>query len=123
MIDLDANFLVDLLRSGHSARRLEQWAIPPQEINISAVAWAEFLCGPLPPNAAANARAVLDKIEPLIADDAQFAARIFNETGRRLRSLPDCMIAAIAIRRGAALATLNAADFKRFQHFGLKLAK
>ncbi len=122
MIDLDANFLVKILRTEDS-QRLVRWASPSQEINISAIAWAEFLCGPLAPTDQAQARGLIDKIEPLIDADAELAAQLFNATGRRLRSMPDCMIAAIAIRRGAALATLNVHDFKRFHRFGLRLAQ
>ena len=54
--------------------------------------------------------------------DAVLAARLFNRTGRRSRSLADCMIAAVAIRCGAKLATINAADFQPFTAHGLLLA-
>ena len=45
-----------------------------------------------------------------------------NQTGRRSRSLADCMIGAVAIRCGAKLATINASDFHPFLPFGLILA-
>jgi predicted nucleic acid-binding protein len=47
---------------------------------------------------------------------------LFNQTGRRSRSLADCMIAAVAIRCGARLATLNAGDFQPVTAHGLNLA-
>jgi len=50
------------------------------------------------------------------------SALLFNKTGRRSRSLADCMIAAIAIRCGASLATINTADFQPFVQYGLALA-
>jgi predicted nucleic acid-binding protein len=61
-------------------------------------------------------------IEPLSSQDAETAAQLFNQTGRGSRSLADCMIAAIVIRSGAKLATLNQSDFQRFAQYGLTLA-
>jgi predicted nucleic acid-binding protein len=123
VIDLDANFLVDVFRRGSSsARLLDRWVHGGQPINISSIAWAEFLCGPVESPNAVEARGLLGNIEPLMDSDAVMAAELFSATGRRVRSLPDCMIAAVALRRGARLATLDTADFGRFKNFGLKLA-
>jgi hypothetical protein len=47
------------------------------------------------------------------------AADLFNKTGRRSRSLADCLIAAVAIRCGAKLATVNTGDFQAFVQYGL----
>jgi predicted nucleic acid-binding protein len=123
VIDLDANFLVDVFRRGSSsARWLDRWVHRGEPVNISSVAWAEFLCGPVEFRIAVEARGLLGSIEPLIDADAVLAAELFNATGRRVRSLPDCMIAAVALRRGARLATLDTGDFTRFKNFGLNLA-
>jgi predicted nucleic acid-binding protein len=123
VIDLDANFLVDVFRRGSSsARLLDRWVNRGESINISSVAWAEFLCGPVESRNAIDARGLLGRIEPLTDPDAVLAAELFNATGRRVRSLPDCMIAAVAIRRGARVATLDTADFGRFKDFGLKVS-
>ena len=123
MIDLDANFLVDVFRRGSSSgRSLDLWLNRGESIGVSSVAWAEFLCGPVELNNAGEARGLLSNIEPFTDPDAVLSAELFNSTGRRVRSLPDCMIAAVAIRRGARLATLDKADFGRFKSFGLSLA-
>jgi predicted nucleic acid-binding protein len=123
VIDLDANFLVDVFRRGtSSARSLDRWVSRGESINISSVAWAEFLCGPVESRNAIDARGLLNRIEPLTDPDAVLAAKLFDATGRRVRSLSDCMIAAVAIRRSARVATLDPADFARFKNFGLKVA-
>ena len=123
MIDLDANFLVDaFLPQTSSARIIDRWIHGGERLNISSIAWAEFLCGPVEADDARAARSILTAIEPLRDVDAEHAAELFNATGRRNRSLADCMIAASAIRRRARLATLDETDFARFRGFGLKLA-
>jgi predicted nucleic acid-binding protein len=68
-----------------------------------------------------EARSLIDSIEAFGERDAHVAADLFKQTGRRSRSLPDCMIAALAIRCGAALAAINSRDFRRVAAFGLKL--
>jgi predicted nucleic acid-binding protein len=93
-----------------------------ENCNVSSIAWAEFLCGPLDPPAEAIARHVFPQPEPFLPADAALAARLFNLTGRRSRSLADCMIASVAIRCGAKLATSNTADFQPFLPHGLVLA-
>jgi len=80
------------------------------------------LCGPLDKTDESLARQIFPNPEPLLAADAELAARLFNQTGRRSRSLADCMIAAVAIRCGANLATINIADFQLFAQYGLVLA-
>lgn len=66
--------------------------------------------------------AVGEAIIALDREIAEFASLLFNDTGRRSRSLPDCIIAATAILYSAKLATLNRADFEPFVAHGLKLA-
>lgn len=51
--------------------------------------------------------------------DAVLAGRLFTQTRRRSRSLADCMIAAVAIRCGTKLATINVADIQLFTAHGL----
>ena len=123
MVDVDANFLIDVFkRNSATSRAVARWVADGESLAISAVAWAEFLCGPAAPENAAEARGLLNSIEPLTEEDAAVAAELFNATGRRSRSLADCMIAAHAIRRDAVLATLNVRDFRVFEKFKLKLA-
>lgn len=123
LIHLDANFLIKSLASRTANPAFENWARRGMPIRMSAVAWAEFRCGPLSATQAEWARAFLERIEVLTAADAEMAAQLFNETGRRSRSLQDCMIAAVAVRTSALLATLNTADFRQFERFGLRLAR
>ena len=88
---------------------------------MSAVAWAEFLCGPLHPSELALAQDIVAVRRDFTAQDATLAARLFNESGRRRGSLSDCMIAATALVDGAPIATVNVVDFRRFESFGLEL--
>jgi len=90
-------------------------------VNVSSIAWAEFLCGPLDANGEALASSIFPRPEPFFATDAVLAASLFNKTRRRSRSLADCMIAAVAISTRAKLATLNVGDFLPFVSEGLAL--
>jgi predicted nucleic acid-binding protein len=101
--------------------RLRQWLVGSEPLTISAIVWAEFLCGPLTADQARIAASLFPDPEPVTASDAAKAADLFNASGRRRGSLMDCLIAATAVRVGATLATENVHDFERFQALGLKL--
>ena len=123
MIHLDTNFLIQAtVASSPAHSHLRQWAGAGEGLGISAVAWAEYLCGPLDPEGEAVAKEMFPLPEGFLAADAVLAADLFNRTGRRSRSLADCMIAAVAIRCGAKLATINTADFQPLIQHGLALA-
>jgi predicted nucleic acid-binding protein len=98
------------------------WTLGQEVVNVSTIAWAEFLCGPMDAAGEAFARQIFPQPEPFLPADAVLAASLFNLTGRRSRSLADCMIAAVAMRSGAKLATLNAGDFQLLTNHGLILA-
>ena len=87
-----------------------------------AIAWTEFLCGPLNSAEAMLAARIIEKRLPFGSDEAGIAATLFNRSGRRRGSLVDCMIAATAICAEAPLATANLTDFRRFKVDGLRLA-
>jgi len=121
MIHLDTSFLIRaLVRHSGEDRRLRTWLAVGTPLSISAIAWAEFLCGPVRPGDADLAAEVLPEPVPLEASDAIMTARLFSLAGRR-GSFVDCMIAAAALRAGASLATANPTDFRRFEAAGLKL--
>ena len=122
VIELDSNFLVAVLDArGNESGKLQTWARTGVRIQISTIAWSEYLCGPLDAAVVPLARKLVNSIEAFTEPDAELASKLFNGTGRRSRSHVDCMIAAHAIRRDAALATLNVRDFQSFWKFGLKL--
>ena len=122
MIHLDTGFLISALRRGSAEdRRLREWLAQSQPIGISAVGWAEFLCGPVDVHDVELAARVVDEPVALLASDAGMAAELFNLAGRRRGSLNDCMIAATALRAGASVATTNLTDFRRFEPAGLRV--
>jgi len=122
VIHLDTNFLIQVVVAGSSAHeRFRLWAAADEKFTVSSIAWAEFLCGPLDATAETIARQIFPNPEPFLSADAVLAANLFNQTGRRSRSLADCMIAAVAIRCGAKLATINAGDFQPLVQHGLTL--
>ena len=123
MIHLDTSFLIGALAArSREDRTLRRWMAAGEAIGISAIAWAEFLCGPLDPSELALAEEIVTVRRDFNARDAALAARLFNESGRRRGSLSDCMIAATALADGALIATANLDDFRRFEAFGLELA-
>ncbi len=123
MIHLDTNFLVAALPLGSSLEaQIATWLGDRIPLAISTVAWAEFKCGPVSIRDQQVAKQMFTSIEGFTTSDAEFAAELFNKTGRRSRSLADCMIAAVAVRCGAKLATANISDFKCFESHGLVLA-
>jgi predicted nucleic acid-binding protein len=123
MIHLDTNFLIQALVPGSAAEaKLQAWLTVGEDLSISTIAWAEFLCGPVTTADEALAQMLFAAPEPFLASDARKAAELFNATGRRSRSLADCEIAAVALRCSARLATGNVSDFTLFQSYGLILA-
>jgi len=122
VIHLDTSFLIRALVAGSAEdRQLRAWLHDEQLVGVSAVSWAEFLCGPVDGALLQLAIRVVQDPDPFLGEDAATTARLFNLTGRRRGTLTDCMIAAVAIRAGAALATCNKADFRRFEAAGLRL--
>ena len=123
MVHCDTNFVIQATVAGSPAHsQFAAWAAAGEAASISTIAWAEFLCGPMDATAEALARQIFPSPEPCLPADALLAANLFNQTGRRSRTLADCMIAAVAVRCGAKLATLNAGDFLPSTRHGLVLA-
>lgn len=123
MIHFDTNALVALplwAREGHPAIAR---VLAGEAAAASAVVWYEFLSGPLATDEAKLARAFLQgRVLPIAEEDAELAARLFNAAGRKRGLKTDALIAAVALRAGAELVTLNTADFTPFVAQGLRLA-
>lgn len=120
VIHLDTNQLIGAGKLGSSAQlRVDQWLRAGETLETSALAWAEFLCGPVSAAEKTAAQGILTAIHPLDSTAAALGATLFNASGRRSRSLPDCLIAAIALIKQAHLATENNADFLPFATYGL----
>src|SRR4051812_36722572 len=123
MIQLDTSFIIRSLVAGTAEdRRLREWMRERTALGVSALAWTEFLCGPVSYEVLTAASSLFGEPLPFDAAEATLAARLFNDTGRRRGSMLDCMIAATAIHAGDSLATVNRADFKSFEKLGLVLA-
>ncbi len=121
-LQIDTSFLVRSFVPGSAeSRRMAAWLEAGRPIAISAVAWAEFLCGPLADADRSDAAQLLGEPLPIAARHGELAAHLFNVTGRRRSSLPDCLIAAVAMDANAPLATTDSA-FARFAEAGLELA-
>ncbi|MDE2149005.1 MAG: PIN domain-containing protein [Gammaproteobacteria bacterium] len=122
-IHLDTNALIFGLEPGHALRvRLARWRGAGVSLAVSGMAWAEFLCGPVTLDSVRTWDRMLDgAIVPVDRAVAERASALFNRTGRRSRSLPDCIIAATAILHGSRLITLNRRDFEPFLDHGLML--
>lgn len=124
MIHLDTNFLIRALVPGSGQdRKLREWLREGEPIGMSTVAWTEFLCGPVDSGESELAGLIVNERVPFLEEDAAMASRLFNESGRRRGSLPDCMIAATALRAGTGLATANPKHFRRFEPFGLTVLR
>jgi predicted nucleic acid-binding protein len=124
MIHLDTNYLIGLLVKGSpQAVHVDGWLAAGQPLAAGAVAWTEFLNGPVSPLEIARTEAVLQsRIVPFGRSEAVLAAELFNKTGRRRGSRFDCLIAATAMLAQAEIATVNQSDFNPFTAYGLKLA-
>ena len=123
MINLDTSFLIRaLVRGSPEDARLREWIRANEPLGMSAIAWAEFLCGPVDETVLSLASAVVARRFQFTEEMATMAARLFNGSGRRRRTMIDCMIAATALVEEAAVATSNPGDFSRFEAFGLALA-
>src|ERR1700722_13441646 len=102
LIHLDTGFLIGSTGRGFRENtELRRWMSSGLKFGVSAVAWSEFLCGPLDEESYNFAVEIVGAPEPFIAADAQVAAEFFNLSGRRKGHLADCMIAATAVRLGA----------------------
>lgn len=87
-----------------------------------SVAWHEYVRGPLVKVDRDRALRVIEsRIFPLDRSHAEFAADLFNQTGRRRGSTADCLIAAVAVEHDAELLTGNKEDFRLFVPHGLRL--
>lgn len=120
MIHLDTSFLIRALKPGtREDLMLRRWLSEREAMGMSSIAWAEFLCGPVSLGQTETLAGLLAEPVAFGPIEATLAAALFNGSGRRRHSLPDCMIAATALNASATLATSNVADFKRFESHGL----
>jgi predicted nucleic acid-binding protein len=124
MIHLDTNYLIGLAVAGSpQAKGVDQWLAAGESLAASALAWTEFLNGPVQPQEITLVESTIEgRVVPFDKAAAALAADLFNKTGRRRGSRFDCLIAATAILARAEIATADESDFKVFIPHGLKLA-
>ena len=109
MIHLDTSFLIRaLMRGTPEDQALRRWIANGESLAVCSIAWAEFQCGPLTSSELAVAGAIIGRHRDFTKNDAETAARGFNESGRSRGSLIDCMIAAAAQADGAPVAAAGA---------------
>ena len=123
MIHLDANFLIHFLKpDSPQARVAERLLAEGNSFAVSSIAWMEVVSGPVTAQQLeALAALVEDRIVPFERADAFLAASLFNFAGRKRALRGDSMIAASAIKNGAALLTLDVNDFRVYEPAGLQL--
>lgn len=123
MTHLDTSFLIRALKPGTPEEaKLRELVDGGETLIVSSVAWAEFLCGPLSGADHRRAERLVERPKDFTPDQAEVAARLFNESGRRRPMMVDCMIGAAALADGARIATSNSAHFRRLAAAGLKMA-
>lgn len=122
-VHLDTNCLVYYTNGDDQAiiERIDSWLREGRSLAVSAMVWAEFLCGPLGEEDHDLATGLISDVLPITREDAALAGLLFQATGRRSKSLSDCVIAATAIHAGVPLATKDHDDFKAFVPHGLRL--
>lgn len=112
---LDTDFLVlaTANRRGPEHHRLLELLQSRAFVEISAIAWYEFLRGPRSPEVLAVARAVFGDEGILAFDEvtAQRAADLYRGAAATRRRAADLAIAAHAIGRRATLLTHNPRDY------------
>jgi predicted nucleic acid-binding protein len=124
MIHLDTNYLTGMV-SLHSPLGTEvtRWIRSGEKLGASAIAWTEFLTGPLTVEQLRRAEIIIDgEIVAFGEAEADCAAQLYNRMGRKRDTRLDCLIAATAICSGVPLATQNRKDFTPFIAAGLRLA-
>ena len=93
MIHLDTTFIIlGLVPGSTQDRKLRLWLQGEETLAMSAIAWAELLCGPMPADLLGVATRVVSERVPFHEEDAQLSAQLFNESARRRGSFVDCMI-------------------------------
>lgn len=123
MIHLDANYLMLATVAGSPEdRRIRAWLAEGEMLATSAIAWMEFVTGPVSTEAvSAMALVIQGRIQAIQKAEAELAADLFNQSGRKRSLRYDCLIAASAILDQAPLATSNRTDFAVFTAHGLRL--
>jgi predicted nucleic acid-binding protein len=96
MIHLDTNYLIGLAVRGSSpAQNVDNWLAAGEPLAASALAWTEFLNGPVSADEIALVESVIEgNLVAFEKSTAVLAAQLFNQGGRRRGSRFDCLIAA-----------------------------
>lgn len=123
MIVLDANFLIAAPKVGSAElAAVTAWCESGETLATTAIAWSEFLSGPVGDDDVADVRLLLEGgVLGFDEAGARLAADLFNAIGRRRTIRADTMIAATTILNRGRLATRNLEDFRLFVPHGLEL--
>ena len=122
MIHLDTNALIALPLWAREGHPIILRIANGEPAGVSAVAWYEFLIGPVTDHEVGLAHAfVRGTIVAVETTDARLAATLYNEAGRRRTLKTDALIAAVSLRAEAEFLTLNTDDFQPFVKNGLRL--
>lgn len=122
-LHLDTNVLIALADPFHPLfARVEQRLQEGWSVGTDAVAWHEYVRGPVLAEDLERALLILEnRVSSLSRGVAEKAAELFNATGRRRASTADCLVAAACLCGDAELLTANREDFMPFVSCGLRL--